>query len=107
LGGTVLKADTTINIKAKFYSCFPFCAQPVALVANMTVTGPTRAGFLTVYPYKGTRPNASNVNFTAGETIPNLTMTQATSGEVTAYNASAGTTQLVVDEYGYFIASAG
>jgi hypothetical protein len=107
VGGGPLAAGKSINIKAYAYACSSPCPQTAAIVANATVTAPTRAGFLTVYPYQGTLPNASNLNFTAGETIPNLTMTQTTSGAVTVHNASGGTTQLVVDEYGYFINSAG
>jgi Bacterial Ig-like domain (group 3) len=43
-----------------------------AVVLNVTATGPTASSFVTVYPDGGTRPVASNLNFTRGQTIPNL-----------------------------------
>ena len=42
-----------------------------AVVANVTVTGPSAASFLTAYADGTTRPLASNLNFTAGESVPN------------------------------------
>ena len=38
-----------------------------AVVLNVTATGPTAQGYLTVYPTGGTRPTASNLNFMPGE----------------------------------------
>ena len=43
-----------------------------AVVVNVTVTGPSAGGFITVYPSGTSQPTASNLNFSAGETIPNL-----------------------------------
>jgi hypothetical protein len=92
-----------ILIYGKSYDgCSPVCPGLAAVVENVTVTAPTRTGYLTVYPANQARPVASNLDFTAGETVPNLVIA---SGTDHAYNGSAGTIQLVVDEYGYFIAS--
>ncbi|MDB3990008.1 leucine-rich repeat protein, partial [Pseudomonadales bacterium] len=41
-----------------------------AVALNVTVVSPDSAGFVTVYPC-GTRPLASNVNYTAGQIVPN------------------------------------
>ena len=38
---------------------------------NVTVTEPQSAGFLTVFPCDTARPNASNLNYESGETVPN------------------------------------
>ena len=43
-----------------------------AVVMNVTVTGTQGAGFLTLYPCDGSRPNASNLNFVAGQNHPEL-----------------------------------
>jgi hypothetical protein len=43
-----------------------------AIVVNTTVTGPTGAGYLTLYPNGESAPTASNLNFVAGQTVPNL-----------------------------------
>lgn len=78
-------------------------ASATAVALNLTVTAPTRNGFLSAYPTGGTAQTLiSNVNFTAGETVPNLAVVPVGSGgQVTFYN-SVGVTQLVVDLEGYF-----
>jgi len=43
-----------------------------AAVMNVTVTNATAASHLTVFPSDGTRPLASNLNWTAGQTATNL-----------------------------------
>jgi hypothetical protein len=75
-------------------------ATPYAVTMNMTVTQPAAAGHLTVYPCGTTRPNASNINFTAGQTIANAVVAKVGSnGRVCVYNASA--THLIMDATGY------
>lgn len=65
-------------------------------VLNVTVTQPVSAGFVTVYPCGADRPNASNLNFVAGQTIANAAIAGIGSGgEVCLY--SSATTHLVVD----------
>ena len=77
---------------------------PVAVVDNVTVTQPAKNGNLIVYPYGQSRPVVSNVNFSAGETVPNLVMAEAgTNGWVSYYNNSPGQLQLIVDEYGFYM----
>ena len=51
------------------------------------------------------RPLASSLNFVADRTVPNLVTTKVTGQDIDIYNSSAGSIQLVTDEYGYFIAS--
>jgi hypothetical protein len=75
-----------------------------AVIANLTVTAPQVGGYLNAYPLGTATPNSSNVNFGAGETIPNSAIVQSDSG-VTFYNNATGTVQLVVDLSGYFSAS--
>jgi hypothetical protein len=71
-----------------------------AVVLNVTVTEPDADGFVTVYPCGTQRPNASNVNYTAGATIPNaVTVKVGAAGKVCLYTLA--TTHLVVDINGY------
>ncbi len=73
-----------------------------AVALNVTVTGPTASGFLTVYPSGTTRPVASNLNFVAGQTVPNLVVAQVGfDGKVIVYNL-AGNTQVIFDVVGWF-----
>ncbi|MFF9842821.1 FlgD immunoglobulin-like domain containing protein [Streptomyces sp. NPDC013740] len=72
-----------------------------AVVLNVTATSPTTTGFVSVYPYGTTRTAASNLNFTAGQTIPNLVVVPVRDGKVTFYNHS-GTVDLIADIAGYY-----
>jgi subtilisin family serine protease len=76
-----------------------------AVVANVTVTGGTAASYVTVFPGGTAVPNASNLNFTKSETVPNLAIVQlGSSGNLGIYN-SLGSTQVIVDLQGYFTAA--
>lgn len=43
-----------------------------SVVLNVTATGPDATGFITAYPCDRQRPTTSNLNYTAGDTVPNL-----------------------------------
>ncbi|MDG4806688.1 right-handed parallel beta-helix repeat-containing protein [Micromonospora sp. WMMD1120] len=85
--------------------CNPACPAPTALLGNVTVTAPTTAGVLTLHPGGGQRPTASNVNFVAGETASNAAVVAVGSG-VDLFHNSGGTSHVIVDQAGYFIAAA-
>ncbi len=73
-----------------------------AVVLNVTATDPTATSFISVYPDGTPQPLASNLNFTAWETIPNLvSVPVGADGKVDFYNA-AGSTDLVADLAGYY-----
>ena len=73
------------------------------MVLNVTVTQPTTAGHITVYPDGTTLPLAANLNFVAGQTIPNLVVAPVgANGKVDLNNGSTGTVQLIADVSGYF-----
>ncbi len=71
-----------------------------AYVLNVTATEPTSAGYLTVYPFPGDVPLASNLNFVAGQTVANLAYAPA--GPDVGFFNSAGNTHIVVDLFGAF-----
>ncbi|MFI7603568.1 right-handed parallel beta-helix repeat-containing protein [Micromonospora sp. NPDC049366] len=77
-------------------------ADATAAILNVTVTQPSTAGVLTVYPDGTPVPVASNLNFVAGQTIPNLVTVRVVGGRVAIRNASSGTTHVVADLAGYF-----
>jgi subtilisin family serine protease len=73
-----------------------------AVALNVTAVSPTASNFLTVYPSGTALPNASNLNFVAGQTIANMVIAKVgVDGNVAIYNAQ-GTTQVVVDIIGWF-----
>ncbi|MDG4835639.1 right-handed parallel beta-helix repeat-containing protein [Micromonospora sp. WMMD967] len=73
-----------------------------AAILNVTVTAPTTAGVLSVYPEGSPAPLASNLNFVARQTIPNLVVVPVVAGKVMFRNVSSGTTHVVADLAGYF-----
>lgn len=75
---------------------------PVAVVINVTVTGPTASSYLTVWPDGAARPLASDLNYVRGLTVANLVVVKlGPNGQIDLYNA-AGWTDVVVDVVGYF-----
>ncbi|SCE72433.1 Right handed beta helix region [Micromonospora viridifaciens] len=77
-------------------------ANATAAVLNVTVTKPTASGVLTLFPAGSAVPVASNLNFVAGQTIPNLATAMVVNGELKIHNKSSGTTHVVVDLAGWF-----
>ena len=78
-----------------------------AAVLNITVTNPTTSGFISAFPEGAARPSTSNVNFTAGQTVPNLSIVPVgANGYVDLYNSGIADVDLVVDIDGYFTPSA-
>ncbi|WP_405450478.1 hypothetical protein [Streptomyces erythrochromogenes] len=72
-----------------------------AVVLNVTATDPTTGSYVSVYPDGTTRTSASNLNFTAGQTIPNLVVVPVVNGKVSFYN-NAGSVDLIADVAGYY-----
>jgi len=103
--GETLGPGSTLNVKVAGLAGVPTDAS--AVVLNVTVTDTTAPSYLTVYPTGLARPLASNLNWTTGETVPNLvTVALGASGEVSFYNFS-GQADVVVDLEGYFGGSEG
>ena len=73
-----------------------------AVALNVTVTNPTAASYLTVSPTGSARPTASNMNYVAGQTVPNMVVAKlGTGGKVDVYNA-AGSTDVIFDVAGWY-----
>jgi hypothetical protein len=101
-------------INAAIASAVPDFPGYSAVVVNITATGAAQAGWLTAFPADAALPTASNVNFLAGQTVPNLAKLKvATTGDVGELNVantaiptspqpSAGTVHLIVDIVAYF-----
>lgn len=78
-----------------------------AVVVNVTVTNTTAPSHLTVYRTTDARPNASNLNWVAGQTVPNLIEAAISGdGQLSVYN-DAGATDVIMDVEGYVPMTAG
>jgi subtilisin family serine protease len=73
-----------------------------AVAVNVTVVSPTSSNYVTVYPSGTPKPNASNINFVAGQNIPNMAIVKVgNDGKIAIYN-EGGSTQVIVDVVGWF-----
>ena len=78
-------------------------AGAVAIDANVTITAPTSDGFLTMFPADAALPNASNLNWSAGQApTPNaVTVDLSADGKVNVFN-ERGTVNVIIDIVGYY-----
>jgi len=73
-----------------------------AVVMNLTITEPTEGTYLTAWPLGAQRPLASNLNVSAGQTLPNLvTVAVGAGGKIYIYNNN-GSAHLVADVAGWY-----
>ena len=99
LGGAVFGPGETRNLAVAGIGGIPAGATAVAL--NVTVTQPSATSFVTVWPAGGSVPATSNLNMTAGQTVPNLVVVGLGNGQVSIRNAF-GTAHVIVDVMGWF-----
>ncbi len=77
-----------------------------AVVLNMTVVAPTAGSYMTVWPAGEAMPTASNLNYSPGQTVPNLVKVKVgAGGQVSVFNA-AGTVHVLADVAGWYKAGA-
>jgi hypothetical protein len=73
-----------------------------AVALNLTVTGPTAAGYVTAFPTGVARPMASTINFPRGWTGANfVTVPVGAGGKVDLYNC-CGKVSLIADIVGWY-----
>ena len=74
-----------------------------SVLLEVTVVNPTAAGYATVFSPSGPRPVVSNINFAAGQNVPNTVVVRlAGNYQVSIFNGSSGTVDLLADVQGYF-----
>lgn len=100
-------AHGSIALQLSGVGAFP-ASGAVAAVLNVTVVAPGSNGFLSVYPDSATVPGTSNLNFQAGENVPNLVTVQvAANGKVDFYNGGSQPTDVLADLEGYYAPGTG
>jgi lipoprotein-anchoring transpeptidase ErfK/SrfK len=99
--GDALGAGSALNIQVTGAGGVPSSGVTSALL-NVTVTDTTAPSFLTVYPQGTIMPTASNLNWTAGDTVANrVVVPVSASGQISVFN-DFGNADVVVDVNGYF-----
>jgi hypothetical protein len=103
---TPIGAGKTIKLQVTGKAGVP-TSDVTAVVLNVTAVSPTTADFLTVFPDGTPRPASSNLNFTKGQTIPNLvTVPVGKDGAVDIFN-HLGTVHALADLEGYYTSDTG
>jgi Right handed beta helix region len=98
IGAIAAGGTKTINV-ANAGGTFGVPADALSVVLNVTAVNPA-AGFMTVFPAGAAQPNASNLNYPADETLPNLVQVGIGSGGDVSFFSSSHT-DLLVDVEGY------
>ena len=102
-GVTRLAAGSVTRIQVTGQGNVP--ADAKAVLANVTVTAPGGAGFLTMWNCSAARPDVSTLNFSADETVANAaTIPLDTIGRLCAFSSVSA--DLVVDVGGFYSTSA-
>ncbi|MFP5489408.1 MAG: DUF1501 domain-containing protein [Acidimicrobiia bacterium] len=73
-----------------------------AVVMNLTATRTSSVGFVRLTPTGTRRADTSNVNFHAGDTVPNLVICQLGTGGKITLDADGDGTHVIGDVFGYF-----
>jgi hypothetical protein len=94
-----IAAGATYELPIAGRAGVPLSASLVVL--NVTAVDPGAGGFVTVFPCGAALPNASSLNYKAGDVIPNAVLAKVGSGGKVCFYSYA-TTDLIVDVSGYF-----
>jgi hypothetical protein len=104
--GTKVAGNTSIDVQITGAGGVP-ASGVEAVTLNLTETNASAASYITAYPTGSSRPLASNVNFVAGQTVPNRVIVKTgTGGKITLYNAF-GNVDLIADANGWFTDNSG
>jgi hypothetical protein len=96
---TIIPAGGELTLKVTDIVGVPSTAT--AVVLNVTVTAPVGSGFLTVYAANVARPDTSNVNYVASQTVPNVVITGVSvDGRIKIWTFADA--HIIVDVAGWF-----
>lgn len=103
VGAPMVKVAPRSTLTFNATSGLPGNVGSVAL--TVTAVAPTSTGWLTVYPSGVTKPLASTLNFTPGRNTPNSTIIDVgTGGNISIFNGSNGTVDVLADLTGWWTA---
>jgi hypothetical protein len=77
-------------------------AGVTAVAMNVTAVRATASSYVTVWPDDAAQPNASNLNFPAGATVPNLVIMRVPASGVISFFNESGQVDLLADVVGYY-----
>jgi uncharacterized protein (DUF1501 family) len=95
-----IASNATLEVGGTCRGSIP--SNATAIVMNVTVVDPDADGYLTVWPTGTPQPNASNINFVRGQTIPNLAICRVGTDGLYSVFTSGAATHVIVDVMGWF-----
>ncbi|MGW7440527.1 PKD domain-containing protein [Streptomyces sp. NPDC054849] len=102
-GASKAKVPAYTPVRLKIAGSAKVPAGVAAVVLNVTATNATAAGHVSVYPSGRARPESSNLNYTAGQTVPNQVIVPVgKDGYIELYNGGWNAVDLIADVTGYF-----
>ncbi|MEU6233367.1 hypothetical protein ABZ885_10050, partial [Kitasatospora sp. NPDC047058] len=100
-GTSKVAGRETVSLQVAGRAGVPLGTKAVAL--NITATEAEGNGMVTAWASGAAQPTASNLNWTAGQTIPNLVVVPVgPDGKVNLLNGSGAPTHLIADVFGYY-----
>jgi hypothetical protein len=102
---TIIKGTVYADTAAQDPTLTSSLNNATAYDVTTTVTNTTGGGDLIVYPAGTSLPSTSNLNWNTGDTVANAFNAIPGSTGIYAYNQSNGTTDVIIDEYGYYTAN--
>jgi hypothetical protein len=100
LGTTTAAGGTKVINVATGADSIGVPPDATSVVLNVTVVNPGAPGYMTVYPTGQAQPASSNLNYVAGQTVPNLVdVGLGTGGDVSIYTSAKS--NVIVDVEGY------
>ena len=110
IGAATAKVQPQTNVRILIAGNGQIPADVTAVMLNITVTDTVGSGFITAYGEGDEVPITSNVNYVAGQTVPNMAIVPVgADGYVDLFNGgtTAGSVDLIADVTGYFTQTAG
>jgi hypothetical protein len=98
-------AGSTITLQVTGAGGVP--AGATGVVLNLTATASEGAGYATAYPAGGTQPEASVINYSAGEDVANMVTAQLSAGGALAIFNDQANVHLLADVAGYLLPGSG
>ena len=100
--GETITSRTPLLVPVAGHGPVPSSAV-VAVVANITAVDTTSQSYLTAWPTGATQPTASDLNWVAGLTVPNMSVVGlGTGGDISVYVA-AGNADVIIDVAGWYV----
>ena len=94
-----MNGDETLVIPVHGQAGVP--SNATAVILNVTAANGHGFGFFTIWPTGVAVPNASNVNFDAGQTVPNMVMVKLGADGSISVKDSVNRADLLIDVFGY------